>query len=331
MIHPSRFHSPWWARNPHVQTIMAKYLHRTRIDTRRERLELPDGDFVDLAWALPVLDEQRPLVLLFHGLEGCVESHYVRGMMAALHARGWQPVLMHFRGCSGEPNRYLQAYHSGAIEDPHYVLELLRQRYPERPMAAIGYSLGGNMLINYLAEHKCHPLCAAVVISAPLQLSACADRINSGFSRFYQRYLLKRMKFNWQQRLRRHPHHRWQGNLARIHSLREFDDQITAPIHGFNDAEDYYRRCSGLYKLSGINTPTLVIHAADDPFMNDAVIPDASELSPAITYELSRTGGHVGFMHGQPWRPRYWLEQRVPQWLEKQWLEELRPPYQEKE
>ncbi|WP_445400475.1 hydrolase [Zobellella sp. An-6] len=324
MIHPSRFTSPWWAANPHVQTILAKYLHRARIRTRRERLELPDGDFVDLAWALPRQHESRPLVVLFHGLEGCAESHYARGMMAALQQRGWQAVLMHFRGCSGEPNRHLQAYHSGATEDPHYVLELLRRRYPERPMAAIGYSLGGNMLVNYLAAQPRNPLCAAVVISAPLQLSACADRINRGFSRCYQRYLLGRLKHNWRERLSRHPHHQWQGSLAAIRSLREFDDRVTAPVHGFADAEDYYRRCSGLNRLAAISTPTLLIHAADDPFMTEAVIPDASQLPPAVTYELSSTGGHVGFMQGPPWRPRYWLELRVPDWLDGHW-----PPYQE--
>ncbi|PSJ44029.1 hydrolase [Zobellella endophytica] len=322
MIRPSQFSSPWWARNPHVQTILAKYLHRTGLRYRKQRLELPDGDFVDLAWGLPELDPGRPLVVLFHGLEGCIDSHYARGMMAALHARGWQPVLMHFRGCSGEPNRYLQAYHSGAIEDPHYLLQLLRRRFPDRPMAAIGYSLGGNMLINYLAAHPRNPLCAAAVISAPLQLAACAERINRGLSRLYQGYLLNRMKYNWQQRLSRHPGHPWQGQLAAIRSLRQFDDQITAPVHGFKDADDYYQRCSGLYKLARVATPTLVIHAADDPFMSDAVIPDAALLPPMVHYELSRHGGHVGFMQGPPWRPRYWLEQRIPDWLERHW-----PPY----
>lgn len=322
MIHPSAFQAPWWAKNSHLQTVLAKYLHRTRIKHRRERLELPDGDFVDLAWGLPETGEQTPLVVLFHGLEGNVLSHYIQGMMAAIHDQGWQAVLMHFRGCSGEPNRYMQAYHSGAIEDPHYVLGLLRQRYPERPIAAVGYSLGGNMLVNYLAKYPRTPLCAAAVISAPLQLSACADRINSGLSRCYQNYLLTRMKDGWRQRLRRHPQHQWPGNLAHIKSLREFDDKVTAPVHGFTDAEDYYQQCSGLYKLAQISTPTLMIHAADDPFMDDTVIPDASDLPPAITYQLSRTGGHVGFMRGTPWRPDFWLESCIVQWLVQQW-----PPY----
>lgn len=325
MIHPSRFQSPWWARNPHLQTILAKYLHRARQPCQTERLELPDGDFVDLAWGTPRLEPHRPLVVLFHGLEGNIESHYAQGMMAALYRRGWQPVLMHFRGCSGEPNRHLQAYHSGATEDPRHVLDTLRQRFPDRPMAAIGYSLGGNMLVNYLAEQPRTPLCAAAVISAPLHLSACADRINRGFSRLYQHYLLARMKHNWRQRLGRHPHHRWAGNLDHIRSLRQFDDLVTAPVHGFRNAEDYYRRCSGLFRLSRLATPTLILHAADDPFMNDAVIPDADLLPPAVTYELSRHGGHVGFMAGAPWRPSYWLEQRIPEWLEQHW-----PPYQEK-
>ncbi|NHH99588.1 hydrolase [Oceanimonas sp. MB9] len=324
MIRSSQFQSPWWARNPHLQTILARALHRSRQHCQGERLELPDGDFVDLAWATPELDGSSPLVVLFHGLEGCVQSHYVQGMMAALHARGWQPVLMHFRGCSGEPNRLLRAYHSGETEDPAFVLDTLRRRFPGRPMAAIGYSLGGNMLINYLARHRRNPLSAAVVVSAPLQLAVCADRIDRGLSRLYQRYLLGRMKHNWRRRLARHPDAAFRPDVGAIASLREFDERITAPLHGFAGADDYYHRCSGLPRLADIVTPTLVLHAADDPFMTEAVIPEADVLPPAITYELSRHGGHVGFMQGAPWRPRYWLEQRIPDWLGGHW-----PPTQE--
>ncbi len=320
MIHPSRFQPSWWARNAHLQTILARYLHRQRQHYQNERLDLPDGDFIDLAWAMPLQDEARPLIVLFHGLEGDVQSHYVQGMMAALHHQGWQPVLMHFRGCSGEPNRLLRAYHSGETEDAAFVLSTLRQRFPGRVMAAIGYSLGGNMLVNYLAKYHRNPLCAAVVVSAPLQLAACADRINRGFSRVYQRYLLDRMKLNWQRKLARHRHAGIDTDINAIASLREFDNRLTAPIHGFNDADDYYRRCSGLPRLADIITPTLVLHAADDPFMTDAVIPEADALPPAITYELSRHGGHVGFMHGAPWRPRYWLEHRIPGWLQQHLL-----------
>ncbi|GAA3549218.1 hydrolase [Zobellella aerophila] len=319
MNQPGPFTSPWWARSGHVQTIFAKYLHRTNIAYRSQRLELPDGDFVDLAWGLPRLPDTSPLVVLFHGLEGCVQSHYAKGMMAAVHARGWQPLLMHFRGCSGVPNRTLTAYHSGATEDPHYLLQRLASHFPGRPLAAIGYSLGGNMLVNYLAEHRDNPLCCAAVISAPLHLAACAERIDQGFSRVYQYYLLQRMKRNWQRRLARHPGQAWSDELERIRSLKQFDDRITAPMHGFRDADDYYRRCSGLSRLKTINTPTLVIHAADDPFMSAAVIPDPASLSPTIHYELSRTGGHVGFMQGPPWRPRFWLEQRIPDWLADHW------------
>lgn len=319
MIYPSQFQAPWWARSPHLQTIMAKYLQPKRVQYRTERLELPDGDFVDLAWACPEQDASRPLVVLFHGLEGEVHSHYIQGMMAALQQQGWQTLLMHFRGCSGEPNRHLSAYHSGAISDPHYLLTQLRQRYPHRPIAAIGYSLGGNMLVNYLAKYPSNPLTSAVVVSAPLQLSACAERMNRGVSRIYQRYLLSKMQHNWQQKLQRHPYHSCPVKAGALRSIREFDDKITAPVHGFHDAEDYYHRCSGLYQLADILTPTLILHAADDPFMSDAVIPDASELPPAITYELSQHGGHVGFIQGTPWRPHYWLEQRIPAWLATQW------------
>ena len=321
MLTESHFHAPWWARNPHLQTILPKWLRRSPARFIPERFELADGDFVDLAWSGAISQDERPLLVLFHGLEGSIHSHYAKGLFAHLQRQGNDAVLMHFRGCSGEPNRLLRAYHSGAIEDAEAVIAELGRRFPGKPLIAIGYSLGGNMLVNLLARACPAPLKAAVVVSAPLQLASCADRVNQGFSRVYQNYLLRTMRTNLQSKIRRQSaaRARWQpAQITRIATLREFDELVTAPLHGFESADHYYQTCSGLSLLARIPIPTLVIHAADDPFMTDAVIPAAEQLSPLVRYELSRQGGHVGFLHGSPWRPRFWLDERISQWLREQ-------------
>ena len=321
MLTESHFHAPWWARNPHLQTILPKWLRRTPARFTAERFELADGDFVDLAWSGPISQDARPLLVLFHGLEGSIHSHYAKGLFAHLQRQGDEAVLMHFRGCSGEPNRLLRAYHSGAIEDAQALIAELGRRFPGKPMIAIGYSLGGNMLVNLLARGCPGELTAAVVISAPLQLASCADRVNQGFSRVYQRYLLRTMRANLQSKIRHQgaAGARWRPEqVSRIATLRDFDEQVTAPLHGFDSADHYYRTCSGLSLLASIPIPTLVLHAADDPFMSLAVIPQPEQLSPMVRYELSRRGGHVGFLHGTPWRPRFWLEERISLWLREQ-------------
>ncbi len=321
MLTESHFHAPWWARNAHLQTILPKWLRRSPARFTPERFELADGDFVDLAWSGPISPDERPLLVLFHGLEGSIHSHYAKGLFAHLQRQGNDAVLMHFRGCSGEPNRLLRAYHSGAIEDAEAVIAELGRRFPGKPLIAIGYSLGGNMLVNLLARACPDELTAAVVISAPLQLASCADRVNQGFSRVYQSYLLRTMRANLQSKIRHQAaaQSRWQPQqVDRIATLRDFDEQVTAPLHGFDSADHYYQTCSGLGLLARIPIPTLVIHAADDPFMTQAVIPTPEQLSPLVRYELSRCGGHVGFLHGTPWRPRFWLEERISQWLREQ-------------
>ncbi|MGU5714003.1 hydrolase [Aeromonas taiwanensis] len=321
MLTESHFHAPWWARNAHLQTILPKWLRRAPARFTQERFELPDGDFVDLAWSTGSHRDEQPLIVLFHGLEGSIHSHYAKGLFAHLQQQGQEAVLMHFRGCSGEPNRLLRAYHSGAIDDAQAVIAELGRRFPGKPLIAIGYSLGGNMLVNLLARACPTELKAAVVISAPLQLDSCADRVNQGFSRVYQSYLLRTMRANLQSKIRHQEgaRARWQpAQVARIATLRDFDEQVTAPLHGFDSADHYYQTCSGLGMLARIPIPTLVIHAADDPFMTGSVIPTPEQLSPQVRYELSRRGGHVGFLYGSPWRPRFWLDERISQWLQEQ-------------
>ncbi|MFC3094084.1 hydrolase [Alteromonas sediminis] len=312
----SSFRAPAWARNRHVQTIWPRFIRRPLpFSFTWERVELPDGDFVDLAWG-PEQQTPSGMVILFHGLEGSVRSHYANDMMAMLSKQGWRVVMMHFRGCSGEINRTPRAYHSGDTQDALFILKILDQRFPDIPKTALGVSLGGNMLLKLLGENPAsHGLAAAVAISAPLKLAECSESINQGFSRVYQRYLLKSMKRTLKAKMQKIDYKATitlkESEIDEMRSFKEFDDKVTAPLHGFVDAEDYYEKCSAFHFLSAIHCPTLILHAIDDPFMNHLVIPDEKELARHVTIELSETGGHVGFMQGLPWNTSIWLHQRV--------------------
>lgn len=320
------FHPLPGAANPHLQTILPRLLGR-RIALRPhwQRLTLPDGDFVDLAWSEdPAQARHKPRVVLFHGLEGSFNSPYAHGLMQAWQARGWLGVVMHFRGCSGTPNRLNRIYHSGETEDASFFLRWLRETWGDVPTAAVGISLGGNMLACLMGKQgDACLLDAGVVVSAPLMLEPCSRRLEQGFSRVYQRYLLNLLKQNARRKLLA-----WPGTLpvdlqqlASLRQLRDFDDAITARAHGFADATDYYRRCSALPLLPGVRKPLLIVHASDDPFMTPEVIPDPALLPACVDYQLTQHGGHVGFVGGTLRQPQMWLEQRIPQWLTP-WLEQ---------
>lgn len=313
MIVASRFRPAWWARSAHLQTGWQSLLRpRPRPAVRRERLELDDGDFMDLDWVNP--ETRGPVTILLHGLEGSVESCYAAGQLQALQARGMRAVLMHFRGCSGEPNRLRRGYHSGVTEDLARVVAALRRREPATPLAAVGYSLGGNVLLKALGEDGAGaPFITAVAVSAPFDLGRCADHIATGSSRLYNDYLMRRMRASYARKFEHRDDAPFPlSELHRLRTFRDFDDVITAPLHDFCNAEDYYQRASSLHALPGIRIPTLILHARDDPFMPDDVVPGEEGLSPAIRLELSEHGGHVGFIGGHwPWRPRWWLEERI--------------------
>lgn len=314
------FHPMSGASNPHLQTLLPRLVRRhPMLQPHWQRLELPDGDFVDLAWSEdPLMAAAKPRAVLFHGLEGNFYSPYAHGLLHAWRSRGWLGVVMHFRGCSGEPNRMQRIYHSGETEDARFFLNWLSETYGAAPTAAVGVSLGGNMLACYLAQEgeRCR-LQAAVVVSAPLMLEPCSYRLEQGLSRIYQRYLLGQLKQNARRKLRSYPNTLpiKLPQLKQLRRIRDFDDAITARIHGFSDANDYYRRCSALPLLPQIRIPLLIIHASDDPFMTAEVIPDPSGLPDNIEYQLTRHGGHVGFVGGSPRHPQMWLEQRIPVWL----------------
>ncbi|MEJ2687341.1 MAG: hydrolase [Gammaproteobacteria bacterium] len=307
----SEFRPAWWLPGPHLQTLMPNLLrHPPRRGLQRERLELEDGDFLDLDWAGPA---DGSLVLVLHGLEGSIRSPYAAGIVNTLAAAGYRIVLMHFRGCSGEPNRLPRSYHSGETGDLDTIVRELKHRHPDRLLFALGYSLGGNALLKWLGEKGVDAsVDAAVAVSVPFELSQAGRRLKRGFSRSYQWHLLGRLRRSVRLKARRMELPIAVEKLTAMRTFREFDDQVTAPLHGFRNADDYYRRCSSRQFLATITVPTLIIHSLDDPFMTPQAVPADDELSPQVTLELSDSGGHVGFVSGTlPWRPHYWLEERI--------------------
>jgi uncharacterized protein len=319
MFTESSFSPAWWLKNAHCQTIAAKFFRRHHaINTTTETLELPDGDFVDLAWTEQVdASSTRPIVAVLHGLEGSKNSHYAKGMLSAIKAQGWVGVLMHFRGCSGRPNRMAKSYHSGQTCDVDYFSQYLANHYPKAKKAIVGFSLGGNVLTKYLAEQQQNIYQAACVICAPLDLSSCCDRINQGFSRVYQKYLVDMLKASTVEKINAKLLNNVDINhLDSIRSIRDFDQMITAPVNGFRDASDYYQQASGREVLKQITTPCLIIHASDDPFLCHKNTTAITTLPKHITFEVSARGGHVGFISGKnPFKPQFWLEHRIPEFF----------------
>jgi len=300
--------------NRHVQTIVPNVLFpRSKVELRRERLELPDGDFIDMDWTTGT---SGPIVIVLHGLEGSMRSRYACAIMREIHALGLRGVFPYFRGCSGEPNRLPISYHSGFTQDLEYLSGLLKQREPGTPLAAVGYSLGGNVLLKWLGEsNNASRLSTAVAVSVPFDLAACSSAIEKGFSQVYMWELMGRMRRSVQRKFARIPSPIPLPDIDRLRTFRQYDDALTAPLHGYKDADDYYLRCSSRPVLKDIRVPTLVVHSSDDPFMTPAAVPTESELSDAVRFELSERGGHVGFVNGSLFRPRRWLDARIARHL----------------
>lgn len=318
MLVDSPFRPAWWLPGPHAQTLWAGLGRRMpRFDLDWERVDLPDGDFVELATiAGRSLPESAPTALLLHGLTGSVDSPHLAGLLAELDRRGWRAIAFHFRGCGPTPNTSTIGYHSGKTDDPRHVLERLRERH-RGPLAVVGFSLGANVVLKMLGEGEATGLVdVAAAVSPPLVISRCADRMERGLSSLYQRTLLKGLD----QYMRRRAAAGAPLDLSvldGIRTFRDFDDRVTAPAHGFADSADYYARVSSRQFLPRITTRTLVIHAVDDPFFTPDVVPSPDEIPDCVTFELAPRGGHVGFVEGSvPFRGRYHLDDRIPAFLE---------------
>jgi uncharacterized protein len=318
----SSFRPPPWLRNRHLQTILASmpwaYARFPRI--RREILQLPDGDETAVDWLVQAEPPPptAPLLVILHGLEGSARSSYARMLMTRADRLGWHCCVMHFRDCGDYSNRLPRRYHAGETNDVRYLLSLLDESEQFGPIAAVGYSLGGNVLLKYLGEAAdTTPVRAACAVCVPLNLYLCAEALNLRFSRIYQTHLLKRMKNALRRKFNRDTAAFDWDKAMGARTFAEFDDVVTAPLHGFKGMSDYYDRASSIGFLRFIERPTLIVNAMDDPFMTPDVIPKADMLSDCITFEVSEHGGHVAFIDGgSPWRPHFYLPDRITGFLE---------------
>lgn len=342
-----------WLPNPHLQTMFGKVLRPDpALPVERWRLETPDRDFVDLdVGPEPVRPLDRsddgagaaPVGLVLHGLGGSSSTRYVRLAFRELLERGIRPVGFNFRSCSGEMNRTLRFYHSGETGDLDHVAEALTDRFPGRALGAVGFSLGGNVLLKYLGERgakgeerrakgegrgggarnggKPSPIRAAVAISVPFDLLRGSRTLEQGLmGRLYTRYFLRSLQRKTEIKSRHMAELAALVDLAAVRAartLREYDDAFTAPLHGFRDAEEYYRMSSSGRYLRRIRVPTLLLQAADDPFLPPGSLPEAEVAgNPWITPGFTRRGGHVGFIGGRgPWAPSFWAEAEAARFL----------------
>lgn len=307
MIKPqAAYRAPLWLPGGNLQTLYPALLaRRPAVNYHRQRWDTPDGDFIDLDWTenrdsgLPI--EQQPLLALFHGLEGSSNSHYARAMMRATVAHGWRGVVVHFRGCSGELNRLPRAYHSGDSAEIDWILRRLKQQQDGAPLHAAGVSLGGNALLKWLGEQEAAAtaiLHSAAAMSAPLDLHAAGTALEQGFNMVYTRHFLVTMKRKSLLKLQMHPGLFDASRVRAARTLREFDDLVTAPLHGFAGVDDYWTRASSKPWLSRIAVPTLLLNACNDPFLPAAALPAPHEMSATVSASFPDAGGHVGFMTG---------------------------------
>ena len=318
------YRAPAWLPGSHAQTIYPLLIKPAAHAYCRERWETPDGDFIDLDWndvAAQALEEtpRRPLVLLFHGLEGSSNSHYARSLMRELSSVGWPGVVAHFRGCSGQPNRLPRAYHSGDSDEIDWILRRIRQHHPERRIFAVGVSLGGNALLKWLGERgtaATQIVDAAAAVSAPLDLAACGHHLARGFNRVYSRHFLQTLKPNAAAKLKRFPGIFDATRLRAARTVYAFDDAVTAPLHGFSSADDYWRRASSKPWLPAIRVPTLLINARNDPFLPPDVLPHRTELGAAVRVDFPAHGGHAGFVSGRLPGHLDWLPRRLLHFFE---------------
>jgi hypothetical protein len=316
------YHAPKWLPGGHAQTIYPLLIKPRPHPYRRERWETPDRDFIDLDWNdAGAAGDAAPLLVLFHGLEGDSNSHYALSLMHGLTAAGWRGVVVHFRGCSGEPNRLPRAYHSGDSEEINWILQRLKHDHPQRQLYAAGVSLGGNVLLKWLGERGAEAsqlLGGAAAISAPLDLSACGHHLARGFNRVYSRHFLSTLKPTAAAMLARFPDLFDARRLRAVATVYDFDDLVTGPLHGFAGADDYWRRASSKPWLPAIALPTLVLNARNDPFMPAQVLPRGDEVSRQVRLEFPREGGHVGFVSGSLPGHLEWLPQRLLHFFEKE-------------
>ena len=319
----------WWVPGPHLRTMWGRLTRRRlRTPLRVERWTTPDDDVLELRR----LDRpahasaSTPHLVFLHGLEGGVHSHYVANLFAEATRRCWSADLVLFRGCAGEVNHARRFYHSGETSDFDFALRRIVAERPDAPIGLAGVSLGGNVLLKWLGERSIEDIPrsvrGAVGVSVPFDLARGCRYLSRGFSHVYERFFLRSLVAKARAKLARHPDLFDSAALGRVRTLWEFDDVVTAPVHGFRNALDYYTQSSSIHYLPGIRVPTLLLSAADDPFLPAEVLDDVRSIAhtnPSLQVEFVHRGGHVGFISGRvPWRPVYYAEWRVADFLSRQ-------------
>ena len=328
MSRPSEYtYTPaWWVPGAHARTLWGKLVRRSPpLATRIERWPTGDGDEIDLHRLEPLgaRAAHGGRLLVLHGLEGTIRSHYLRGLLSLAQRRGWSADALIFRTCNGEVTHARRLYHSGETTDLDHVVRGLVRSHPGQPLALVGFSLGGNVLLKWLGEQGDEiprEVRAAAAVSVPFDLERGSRFIERGFARVYTRHFLRTLRAKARMKLARDPDLFDSSALERAHTLFEFDDVVTAPVHGFEGATDYYRRSSSLRFLTSIRRPTLLLSAYDDPFLPPDVLHEVERLARenhCLSVEFHQRGGHVGFISGRiPWAPRYYAEERVMDFLE---------------
>ncbi|AGK46443.1 alpha/beta hydrolase fold family protein [Burkholderia thailandensis MSMB121] len=313
----SLYRAPLWLPTSHAQTIVpALFARRPDVEYRRERWDTPDGDFIDVDWLAPAAgaapEPGAPLAVLFHGLEGSSDSHYARVLMAAARARGWHGVVPHFRSCSGEMNRMPRFYHLADSAEVDWILRRLAKSH-RGPLVAVGVSLGGNVLLRWLGERRSDTsiVAAASAVSTPIDVHAGGRALSQGFSMVYTRSFLKTLKLKALVKLEQYPGLFDRHAMLAARTMHDFDDIVTAPLHGFVDANDYWTQATTRPLLAAIDVPTLILNARNDPFLPASALPGPRDVSRAVVLDQPEHGGHAGFMTG-PFPGRIdWLPARI--------------------
>lgn len=320
LITPSTYRSPAGFSNPHRQTLWPTLVRpRPRPELRREEFPLEDGDFLELDHWSPARPASR-LAVLCHGLEGSSRAVYMLGMGRILVEAGWQVLLMNFRGCGGRPNRFWRSYHSGETGDLLQVLRAQAGLGRWQAIVPVGFSLGGSVVLNLMARRDGElPACvsAAVAVSVPCDLAACARRMESRENRLYMQRFVLRIRRKLREKAGRLPVDLAARDLASLRTFADIDGLYTAPAHGFADARDYWARCSCLPVLQAIRRPSLLLLAQDDPFLTPECHPvELARQHPRLHLEQAVSGGHLGFV-GRVEGPHYWHEVRTRDFLER--------------
>ena len=314
---PADYRPPLLFKSAHLQTIYPTVARRVPVvTTERERIDTPDGDFLDLDWARS--EPSAKLAILTHGLEGHSRGHYTQGMAGALQRRGWNVLAWNFRGCSGEPNRQLRSYHSGATGELQIVLDRVFATTDYEKIALVGFSLGGNLTLKYLGDQGDsldRRIRRAVAVSVPCDLASSARQLERLQNRVYMARFMRSLRTKVREKANRFSEALHVDGLDAMRTFAEFDDRYTAPIHGFKDADDYWSQSSCRHVLNRIAVPTLLINALDDPFLTPECFPrEAAEKNPHFNMETPKHGGHLGFVAFNE-KNEYWSEQRAAAFL----------------